>query len=80
MEAKIYKMTDLLMNRLFRLAESVCNMCTKEKAAPEITKTYQAEQPARQSVAPTALSSIQPIAPTIRFENEDKMVEGNLFG
>ena len=32
------------------------------------------------SSTPTAPTTSQPIVPTIRFSNEDKMVEGELFG
>jgi len=52
------KLVDLMMTKLFQLAENVCGKCSSIK-----------EEPA----APQKAIS------TIRFSNEDKMVEGNLF-
>ena len=52
------KVIDLVMSKLFRLAEYVCSKCSSV-----------ADEPAE----------IHEVAPTIRFMNEDKMVEGELF-
>ena len=57
---------DLAMTRLFQLAEYVCDRTTfacGRKMRP-------------QTVVPIPSNDI---VPTIRFSNEDKMVEGELF-
>ena len=52
------RIVDLIMTRLFQLAEYVCGRCS-----------FLMDEPA----------TPQKVAPKIRFSNEDKMVEGELF-
>ena len=52
------RIVDLIMTRLFRLAEYVCVKCSFLMSEP---------------------ATPQKVVPTIRFSNEDKMVEGDLF-
>lgn len=52
------RVIDLVMTKLFQLAEYVCSRCSFLVGEPAAT---------------------QEIVPTIRFTNEDKMVEGDLF-
>ncbi len=73
----IDKMIDVAMTKLFQLAEYVCDkfhIASSEAAVPA-SPSVSAEVP-KMAVAP----EVQPnIVPTIRFSQEDKMVEGNLF-
>ena len=57
------KLIDLGMTKLFQLAEYVCS------------KTGIAQVEAK----PASQQTQQEVTPTIRFSNEDKMVEGELF-
>ena len=52
------RVIDLVMTKLFQLAEYVCNRCSFLVGEP---------------------AASHEVAPTIRFTNEDKMVEGDLF-
>ena len=52
------RVVDLVMTKLFQLAEYVCSRCS-----------FLVGEPAAK----------QEVVPTIRFTNEDKMVEGDLF-
>lgn len=52
------RVIDLVMTKLFQLAEYVCSRCS-----------FLVGEPAAK----------QEVVPTIRFTNEDKMVEGDLF-
>ena len=52
------RIVDLIMTRLFQLAEYVCGRCS-----------FLVDEPA----------TPQEVVPKIRFSNEDKMVEGDLF-
>ena len=65
---KIFNMdmlTDLLMSRLFQLAEYVCCALVAEKpGAP---------------VAPAKPTQQKEVVPIIRFSDQDRMVEGELF-
>jgi len=79
----IDKMIDVAMTKLFQLAEYVCDkfhIASSETAAPA-SPSVSAEVP-KMAVTPkmAVAPEVQPtIVPTIRFSQEDKMVEGNLF-
>ena len=67
---------DAAMTRLFQLAEYVCS-----KAAcfyPKASYAYLTEKPG-EPVAPTLSAPQQESVPTIRFSEQDRMVEGELF-
>lgn len=73
----IDKLIDVAMTKLFQLAEYVCekfHIASNETVTPA-SQSVSAEVP-KMAVTP----DVQPnIVPTIRFSQEDKMVEGNLF-
>jgi hypothetical protein len=57
------KIVDLTMTKLFQFAEYVCRKCSFFQEEPVTIPT-----PARQE-----------LMPTIRFDREEEMVEGELF-
>ena len=57
-------MVDLIMTRLFQLAEYVCNRFSSKTDEP---------------TAPVPPASPSEEVPPIRFSHEDRMVEGELF-
>lgn len=75
-------LVDLGMTRLFQLAEFVLDKTSFSSAAPvgqviTVETTPMSLQPTTVKVQPVTASS--EFIPTIRFSNEDKMVEGELF-
>lgn len=59
------KLVDFIMTHLFQLAEYVCNK-----------SPFIADKP---TMPPSAPAPQEDLTPTIRFSNEDIMVEGDLF-
>ena len=59
------KLVDFIMTNLFQLAEYVCNK-----------SPFIADKP---TMPPSAPAPQEDLTPTIRFSNEDIMVEGDLF-
>ena len=59
------KLVDFIMTNLFQLAEYVCNK-----------SPFIADKP---TMPPSAPAPQEELTPTIRFSNEDLMVEGDLF-
>lgn len=59
------KLVDFIMTNLFQLAEYVCNK-----------SPFIADKP---TMPPSSPAPQEELTPTIRFSNEDLMVEGDLF-
>lgn len=66
-------LTDLAMTRLFQLAEYVLSVC------PFVECDSVASVVPSVPASPVISKELQKTAPSIRFSNEDRMVEGDLF-
>lgn len=87
MEAKkkyfMDQLVDLLMTKLFQLAEYVCDKAAVKRVQSQTCLSYaECEQP-RLKIKSSSIKE-EPAAPqeiisAIRFSNEDRMVEGDLF-
>lgn len=67
-------LTDVTMTSLFQLAEYVCIKTSCNKRTVPLL-----HEPPSALAAPTKASTQQEITPTIRFSDQDRMVEGELF-
>ena len=66
---------DIAMTKLFLLAEKVCYVSSCAYGSEPLFRPYSVEQQ-KQAVDPIPSKEFMP---TIRFSNEDRMVEGELF-
>ena len=67
---------DVAMTKLFLLAEKVCCVTSFTCGGEPLYRASHSVEQRTQVVEPIPSKEIMP---TIRFSNEDKMVEGNLF-
>ena len=79
------KLIDLGMTKLFQLAEYVCSKAAIKQVQSQTCLRYAECEQARLKIkcspdkGEPAAAQPQQVVPTIRFSNEDKMVEGELF-
>lgn len=82
------RLIDLGMTKLFQLAEYVCEKAAIKQAQSQTCLSFAEREQARLKIKtgvaqveiePAAQQPKQDIAPTIRFSDADRMVEGELF-